>query len=434
MREQFAAWQVAMIRAAISPDPAFEEYLDSRNRGGSKTRDNAIASIIVPAAEPATVGMWLSGNTHQLKQALRYVKRVHDWTFLGQVFDITTDRDTKGRMLSFLNGSELLYNASTATSGPRVNYLLFDEEGKITEKDKIENNRNSHGMTTGAPGRKRIRHFTTLAINTPAEEIYYQLEPKGLVFKHYPWDCFWWDAQDWRLLRQYVKRMPRWWTNQEYLNELDAPGGKILTNVRDLFLFDLDKEPTSLQPGDVLHLETGDVTLTKHWYVHAGIDWNASWGHTCDVALTDGMQYLVVDAFRGTDLDAMAAFILRWQEHDAWQGRMTLVAERQGNQKHMQSRTPDLIQRGVTVHQDEPFTGSMQLAKLTTLEGLNEHGNLQLARHLSEVIAQARKWHRNEETGLPAKKQDDHHCDAILHLVDPPRVAIETNMPGGVLF
>ena len=423
--EVFTDWQVNKIYLGI--DPGVLEMLDARNRGGSKTRDNIIIAISVCAAEPETQGMWLAGNTFQLREALRYANAIQQRTFMGKLFKITTDKTTKAKTLSFKNGSFLVFNASTATSGPRTNYLHFDEEGKITEKHKIENNRNAMGMITGAKGIKRIRHCTTLSIGTPAQDVYERLLPENLVYINYPEDCYWWTEGDWSLLDSYKLTKPRWWLNCEYYSKLDAPGGRIFTHQHPLSIFDLPcTSPVHLGMGSVLEFtrphnaEKCTRTINQHWLARGGTDWNPAMGHTVTVAITDSTDWFVVDEYAGVNLKQMAQFILRWQNHPFWGNKWHYTAEQQGHLRSTQSRAETLRQLGVEIHEEENFNTADQIAKLSFLEGLNENGCLHFASYCAVTIKQSKNYRRDPRTGTPAQNQDDHNVDGLMHLANPP--------------
>jgi hypothetical protein len=360
----------------------------------------------------------------QLSQALKYVNRLEDRTFLGKIFHVETNKITKMKESVFLNGSRILYNPSTATSGPRTNLLWFDEEGKISESNKIENNRNAYGMVTSSKGKRRIRHTTTLSVGTPAQEVYERLVRQNTVYINVPTDCTWWTEEDWRLLFQYQATMPRWWVNCEFYSILDAPGGRILTHQHPLSTFEPPTpSPLQMLPGTPVYVTNPAdtprvIVLDNHWRATAGTDWNASWGHTVSVMLTNDEDWLMVDEFRGTSLERMADFLKRWQEHPHWGNKWTYCAERQGGGRTMQSRKNTLGALGVTVHREEPFNVADQIHKTSLLEHLNENGQLHFSTYCAMTIRQAQFYRRDEATGLPAKHQEDHMIDGILHALE----------------
>jgi len=160
------------------------------------------------------------------------------------------------------------------------------------------------------------------------------------------------------------------------------------------------------------------IVLDNHWRAAGGTDWNASWGHTVDVLLTNEEDWLVVDEFRGTSLEHMAGFIKRWQEHPHWGSRWSYCAERQGGGRKMQSRKNTLNELGVIIHREEPFNVSDQIHKISLMEHLNENGQLHFATYCAPTVRQAQFYRRDEATGLPAQRQEDHNIDAILHALE----------------
>jgi hypothetical protein len=292
-------------------------------------------------------------------------------------------------------------------------------------------------MVTSAKGKRRIRHTTTLSVGTPAQAVYERLKPQNLVFIHLPEDCTWWTREDWILLEQFKLTMPSWWVNCEYYCRLDAPGGRVFTHQHDLSIFALPREtPLDIGPGCVISfIRPGDVEptareVTIHWRAAGGTDWNPSWGHTVVVGITDGTDYFIVDEYRGTNLEHMADFIKRWQTHPFWGGRWTYVAEKQGNLRTAQSRADTLRGFGVAITNEENFIMGVQIAKLSYVEALNERRYFHFGNNCQQTIRQAQFYRRDENSGLPAKQQEDHFIDAILHLVDPPTTMFQT-APGG---
>lgn len=432
LQESFTDWQVDDIAAFISPRIYLVKFA---NRGASKSRDGALAAAILCIGEPGTRGMWLAGNASQLDVAIGYLEALKRKTMLGSCFSIKRNPITNTLQAYYKNGSRMGYNACTQTSGPRINLLISDEAGKITEKTKIQKLMNSRGTMTSAKGKRRFRAFTTPSVGTPAEDLYFEFSSTDNVIFRYPEDCSWWTEADWAIYEHEKATKPSWWFNCEYRNILDAPGGKILCRLRDVWRFDLPVEPRpeNLRPGLEITLEDGRVKIiNENWILRQGIDWNPSWGHTLITALYDGDDFLVVDEWRGLNIDEMAEYIIKWQQDNFWSPRCYLVAEKQGNARIVQSRSPDLILRGVVVHRDENFRLPMQLAKLTILEGLNEHGHLHFANHCKQTIDQARSYRRDPRTQLPADRQDDHFIDALLHAVDANRV--EITVKGGRFF
>lgn len=430
MGEAFTEWQINDIFDFIGQDVYRVKFA---NRGASKSRDGALACCILCIGEPRTRGLWLAGNASQLDVAIGYLTRLKEDTCLGACFSIKRNPVTNTLQAYYKNGSRMGYNACTQTSGPRVNLLVSDEAGKIKEKTKIEKLMHARGTMNSAKGKRRFRAFTTPSIGTPAEDLFFEFSGTPYVTFRYPEDCYWWTEDDWAIYEHEKATKPSWWFNCEYRNILDAPGGKILCRLRDLWRFDLpvEPEPENLRPGLKIVLEDGrEKIIEDHWVLRQGTDWNPSWGHTISTALWDGEDFLVIDEWRGLDVDEMARYLLKWQQDDYWRHRVYYVAEKQGNLKATQSRSPDLVARGVIVHRDENFTTSIQLSKLTTLEGLNEHGHFHIANHCKETISQGRSYRRDERTQRPAERQEDHFMDSILHALDTNRVEIIVNNGG----
>jgi hypothetical protein len=324
----------------------------------------------------------------------------------------------------------MAYNACTQTSGPRVNLLVSDESGKITEKTKTKKLMHARGTMNSAKGKRRFRAFTTPSIGTPAEDLFFEFSNTPYCTFRYPEDCSWWTEDDWAIYEHEKATKPEWWFNCEYRNILDAPGGKIFCRVRDLYQFELPCKPMDITFGTKLDLGGTIKTVNENWILRMGTDWNPSWGHTISVALHDGTDHVVIDEWKGLNVDEMALYLLDWQRHPLWYARNYYVAEKQGSLKSTQSRALDLIDRGVVVHRNENWSSSTQISKLTIAEGLNEHGHLWFATRCKEHIEQGRQYRRDERTQLPAQRQEDHFIDALLHAIDAGGVEIKIGGKG----
>jgi hypothetical protein len=134
-----------------------------------------------------------------------------------------------------------------------------------------------------------------------------------------------------------------------------------------------------------------------------------------------------VDEYRGLNLEHMAEFIKRWQSHPFWGKHFTYVAEKQGSLKTTQSRADTLRSLGVNITCEENFRSGEQIQKLSYAEALNEQKRLHFSTYCAATIRQAQRYRRDENTGLPATRQEDHLIDGLLHLFNPPSVSISTS-------
>lgn len=410
------------------------ELLESACRGGGKTEGGCIGSCIVCAGEPGTPLMWLAGNTGQLEEASKnmhlFVPLFGGWW--------GNSRWTKNEQARFPNGSTIDFSPMTMTSGPRKFTIVKDEGGKVVEPVKKRRYKEAEGMKRGTwDYPKRTRHLTTLAYDTAIEPVYDRLNPLGLVWK-FPEEACPWVHQD--LIDDYGPNYPdvisktygRPYFRTEYKCIMDTLGVAF-------HIFNKVMEITEL-PTFYLH---GDRCLI-------GLDTNPGVGHAALVGIQQGFYIYLVDEWLGLALRppveaddppitdksgmALAPWIKMWQAR--FPGRCGVVCETQG-----QSIADSLVKLGVRGMDTEPWTGSLQKARIPMTVDLCDQGLIQFLKQKCGIypgvpvtIEQAHKYHKDEKHNIP--KQDDHHIDDLHHLLmaRPKYFKIESHEPAEALY
>lgn len=393
----FHGFQRERIWRFISDLP---EFLETACRSGAKTQDFVIASFILCLGEPGTSALWLAGNTEQLEEALKKI----DWllpVFTGRA-RATRTRISHAVLIFFANGSTLKFNPMSATSGGRYNLVVYDEGGKVVRTDLKKSYLDAKGLAYGTFDHPcRERHCTTLAYNSAIVEVYETLEPMGLVFKlpvdHCPWA---WEKYQ-RDPR--IQKMPAWWRNIEFWCVMDAAGGKVFT-----------RDPVILQatPGEIIELVT---RRTGYWWLKLSIDWNPSWGDAATAMLYDQTadEYFVLEEVRAPSVDALVAFMLKWQRHPVLSKRCFTTSEANNFAKDR-----DLLKGGVRIDTSEPWDGLTQGQKITWYQSAVERDAVFYLPSCTYCISQHKSFHFDENNKVP--RQEDHMMDSIAHGIEAP--------------
>lgn len=379
------------------------EMLLTACRAGGKTELMVIAMFIICIAEKQTRGLWLSGDTMQISEAR---SKIEAWMPVFQnLCVLTNNKETHQMRLDFTNGSFVDFNPTTKVNGPRVNLLIFDEEGKIMSQDIVRNNKNAYKTTKGTFKHPvRIRHVTTLAIGTPAAVVYKALEPRGLVMKFPATDprdpyqtqkhkdiCSWVEVTDEDL---------RWGSghvNCELLCLLDNPEGKRILGA----IIIMDSIPAHL------------LRRTPGFYCRITIDWNATKGHAVMVTITNGEQYWIIAEWNGTDLHAMAVFISRYRE--IYGESCLVIQEWQGGKT--QSREVDLDKyENCKIDSRDPWDAATQQTKIPLAQGATERGMVYAWKGCRVFLEQVETFCWDEKGKIP-DDLDDHNVVSWIHSI-----------------
>lgn len=402
----FEKFQRERIWRFISDLPQFFEV---SCRGGGKTQDSLIASFILCQGE-YTQCLWLAGNNKQLEEAMK--KAVP----LAMLFDCRWGTSTKSHdpVIKFPNGSEMEFNPMTATSGGRKNLIVLDEGGKITEKDKKDNYRFALGMKEGTfvsldeesviarlqgtlaqsqGSTKRVRHCSTLAYDTPAEEFYKILEPMGLVFTTTV-EQVWW-VRDSYQNDPVVRAMPDWWVQMEYFCKLMPRGTKIFR-----------QDPRILASFNVVEM--------MHMYHDAriliGADWNPAWGHAFVAVFHRSDTYVVFDELRTLPPAPAIAFLKKYLQ--MFPTRTYLKFE----SPTVINIVDDIQDAGITINEFETWDAKRQPVKVSLYQGLVEHEKIAYCGNCTIIISQHERYSLDEQGKIP--KQEDHMLDCVSHVID----------------
>lgn len=408
--------QIKFLLNFIAGD--IRELLFTACRGGGKTELAVIALFIICVGEPHTRGLWLSGDTMQMSEARNKIEVWIDNAFVG-LAKLVRNADTNQMRLEFTNGSFCDFNPTTKVNGPRCNLLFFDEEGKIKDANLVRNNKLAYKVTKGTFRHPiRIRHFTTLAIATPAAVVYKSLNKRGLVllfpatdprdeYQHEKFTdiCPWVEVTEEDL---------RWGTgnvNCELLCKLDDPEGKrILAPVIIVdYIPDWINRPT---PG---------------WYCRITIDWNATANHAVEVVITNTDEYWIIDEWHGTDLSAMAGFINRYRSR---YGELCLVIQEwQGGKT--QSRQYDLeTYFNCRIDMKDPWDGPTQQTKIPLAQGLTERGKVLVWKGCHVFIEQAETFCFDDKGKIP-DGLEDHAVVSFIHAIATVNT-FDLSAPAGV--
>ena len=415
----FEYFQKCRIWRFISDLPQFFEV---SCRGGSKTQDFIIASFILCQGE-YTQCYWLAGNNKQLEEAIKKSKP------LLLLFGATEGTSSRSHdpTVEFDNGSQIEFNPMTATSGGRKNLVVLDEGGKVEDKDKKDNYRFALGLKEGTfidlsedavisrlqgqivasnSGAKRIRHCSTLAYNTPAEEFYKILEPMGLVFITTV-DQVWW-VRDSYQNDPVVRAMPDWWVKMEYWCILMPKGQKIFP-----------QNPVIIK-GFNVHAE---MARDKDAKVLLGADHNPAWGHAFVAVFQHAGGYIVFDELRTLPPAPAIAFLKKYI--DLFPGRVYLKFEK----PTVINIVDDIKAAGITIHEFESWDAKTQTLKVTIYQGLVEHGRISYTGNCTMIVGQHEKY-ALDEAGKIAK-QEDHMLDATSHVIESELAHFSISAPCG---
>ena len=419
---RFKRFQHERIWRFISDIPQFFEVAC---RGGAKTQDFIIAAFIICTGE-YTQALWLAGNNKQLEEV---TKKAAVLVLLFDGVSWGTSSRSRDPVLKFSNGSEIEFNPMTATSGGRRNLIVLDEGGKITERDKKDNYRFALGMAEGTfndmsedaiterltsivlatPANKRIRHCSTLAYDTPAQEFYEILEPLGLAFIVTVADVPW--VRDTYQNDPVVQAMPEWWRLMEYECKLVPRGGAVF------------KRPPMVECVDINRLMMNiDCTI------RIGGDHNSSWGHTLDAVISNGIgQYWVIEELRYHEPAPAIAFIKRYQSR--YPGRVYICLE----SPLTINRVEDIQKAGILIDRFEPWDAPTQAMKVSLYQGLVERGDIIYDISCTGTIDQHKKYRCDELGKIP--RQEDHFLDAVSHVIETPvAFGIDAVSPQASLF
>jgi len=421
---KFEPFQYYRIWRFISDIPHFFEV---SCRGGSKTQDFLIAAFILCEGE-YTQCAWLAGNNPQLEEAIKKSKPL---ILLFNAEEGTTPK-SHDPCINFSNGSCIEFNPMTATSGGRKNLIVLDEGGKITDKDKKENYRFAVGMNVGTfndlsedsiiqrlqgavlagSGIKRIRHCSTLAYDTPAEEFYKALEPLGLVFITTV-DQVWWVKKQYET-DPVFKSFPRWFIRMEYWCELMPKGQQIF-----------EVSPTIVRGFDIAAM----MAMYHDGLILIGGDHNPAWGHAFVAVFRQRGRYTVFDELR-TQPPANSAMAIAWLNKyvKRWPGRVYLKFESPGSIVNI---VDDIRGAGITIHDFETWDGKMQTLKVSVYQGLLEHGLITYTDNVTNVINQHPRYAFDEQGKIP--RQEDHMLDCISHVIESEVSAFTIDQPAGTV-
>lgn len=408
---KFGAFQERRIWRFISDLPHFFEV---SCRGGSKTQDFLIGAFILCEGE-YTQCIWLAGNNKQLEEA---IKKAGPLLLLFSKASWGTSTKSHDPVINFINGSQIEFNPCTATSGGRKNLIVLDEGGKITEKDKKEAYRFAIGMKEGTfidlsedavvlrlqgqimqgnASARRIRHCSTLAYDTPAEEFYKILEPLGLVFITTVEDVWW--VRDSYQNDPVVQAMPEWWVMMEYWCKLMPRGTKILK-----------KDPVIVNDFNITEMmreyHDGKILI--------GADWNPAWGHAFVAVFYRAGKYVAFDELRTQPPANPGQAIMFLKRYlSAFPGRVYLRFE---NPNSIINLTREIEEAGITINEYETWDSKTQALKVTTYQGLVEHDNICYAGCCTITISQHERYAFDENGKIP--RQEDHMLDCISHVIE----------------
>jgi hypothetical protein len=155
-----------------------------------------------------------------------------------------------------------------------------------------------------------------------------------------------------------------------------------------------------------------------------GIDTNIGQGNAAVVALQNGDNIYVVDEYMGLALRApkspddppiadrsglaLSDWLKRWQAR--YPGRTCITCEEQGV-----SIADALESLGVTGIVREPWSGSLQQARIPLTVDLCDQDLIQFLASCNKTIEEVRKYYKDDKGSIP--RQDDHHVDCLHHLI-----------------
>jgi hypothetical protein len=355
----------------------------------------------------------LSGNNAQLSVAESKILALLDPAspFFG-VAELGNNKQSHQMLLTFDNGSDCNFNPTTQVDGWRCNLLFFDEEGKITEKDTIQKNKNAYKVTKGTyKWPIRVRHFTTLSLGTPSIAVEKYLKPRGLVLyfpatdprnpnqhREFP------DICTWVVVTEDDLRLGEGNVQSELLCHAAPEAGSIW--IRDIEI--LDTIPEFCIPP-----------LSHGLYARLTIDWNASAGHACEVIITDGEDYWIVDEWSGTDLGVMARFIN--DQRRKFGQKLTVIYEWQGGDT--QCLKYDLeTYHDCPLDTPDAWDRLVQGIKIPLVQGLGERGKIHAYKGAKHFIEQQPAVFLDEKGKIP-ESATDHALVSFAHGVEPPTEA-----------